>query len=128
MAFDYGSKTIGVAVGQGLTQSATELAEIRNHRETTNWDALSKVIAEWQPDCFVVGMPLNMDGSESEFGEAVKKFVRQLEGRFNKKVFLMDERLSSYEAKQIAGPTDSYRDNPVDSLAARLILESWFKQ
>jgi putative Holliday junction resolvase len=131
LGFDYGTHYIGVAVGQKITGTASELAVITNHRSIINWEDIEQIVNEWQPAICVVGMPLNMDGSESEMCEAVRKFARKLEGRFGVKTQLQDERLTSQEAKSLEANSPkenkerNYRDDPVDSIAARIILQSW---
>lgn len=130
LCLDYGSKTIGLAIGQSITGTAQELPEIRNLKSgKPNWDVFTHTVEEWKPDLFIVGLPLNMDGSPSEFCKIVQRFARQLEGRYQKKVVFMDERLSTAEAKSLTEKhSGNYRKNPVDSTAARLILESWFRE
>lgn len=129
MAFDYGTKQIGVAVGQTLTRRAEPVAVLRARDGVPDWNDIARLISEWKPDTLVVGLPLNMDGSSSEMSGRAEKFSRRLHGRFNLPVHCIDERLSTFEAKQSlrdSGRTPaSYRDNPVDSLAAALLLETW---
>lgn len=129
MAFDYGTKQIGVAVGGTLTGRAEPVSVLRARDGVPDWEQIARLIKEWQPDCLVVGLPLNMDGSPSEMSVRAEKFSRRLHGRFNLPVHCIDERLSTFEAKQHvrdSGRTPaSYRDNPVDSLAAALLLETW---
>ena len=88
-------------------------------------------MAEWKPDGFVVGLPLNMDGTASDMSTRATKFAKRLQGRFNKPYFMMDERLSSHEAKGFVierGGNRDFGENSVDGIAASLILESWFAQ
>lgn len=126
LAFDYGTRSIGVAVGQTITNSARPLIELRAKDGTPNWHELEKVLTEWLPELVLVGLPLNMDGTESEFAKRTRKFARRLHGRFGVQVMMMDERLTTREAKSMVGYRQSYREQPVDSLAAQLIMESWF--
>lgn len=129
IAFDFGLRSIGAAYGQTLTASAQELPPIRAKDGIPNWQVMEKLVKEWKPDIFVVGIPFNMDGSESELSKRAKKFGRRLENKFDCIVHFMDERLSSFEAKEEArekGHKGNYREQPIDSIAARLILESWF--
>jgi putative Holliday junction resolvase len=94
-----------------------------------DWTAIQNLIDQWQPDLLLIGLPLNMDGTESEMAARAKKFSRRLEGRFQLPCVMMDERLSSFEAKSLVTEDGSWRDygkEPVDSIAAKLILESWF--
>lgn len=132
IAFDYGLKTIGSAVGQSLTKTANPLLDIKaNDGVPSDWQTIEKLLKEWQPDLCVVGLPLNMDGSPSEMCERAKKFARRLNGRFGVTVETMDERLSSFEARgEIIEQTGSrdFKKQGVDSLSAKLILESWFNQ
>ncbi len=93
-----------------------------------DWAALEALVAEWQPGLLLVGSPLNMDDSESELSRRAQKFGRRIGERCRLPVDYMDERLSSFEAKQLlreSGHSGDYRKNPADSLAAQLILETW---
>lgn len=131
LAFDYGTKNIGIACGQTITRSANALAPLKARDGIPDWSLIEKLLAEWQPDLVVVGLPLHMDGSDSELGVRARKFANRLHGRFGVKVELIDERLTSFDAKgeiMEAGGSRDYKNNPVDSIAARLILESWFGQ
>jgi len=128
LGFDFGMKSIGIAYGQTISGTATEIRPIRAQNGAPNWDELKQVIDEWSPDILVVGLPLNMDGSESELCKSARRFANRLNGRYNIPITMADERLSTREAKMeadIRGRKGSYRENPVDSIAARLILESW---
>lgn len=131
LAFDYGLQNIGVAYGQSLTGNGQELAPLKARDGIPDWQQVEKLLAEWRPKVVVVGMPFNMDDTESELCARAKKFGRRLHGRFGANVEYMDERLSTFDAKQEAlerGHKGDYRNQPVDSIAARLILESWFNQ
>lgn len=125
LAFDFGTSRIGVAYGQSLTGTAQALKEIPARDGIPNWDQLQLLIREWQPNCLLTGLPLNMDGSENEMCRRARKFARRLHGRFGLPSYLWDERLSSNEAKNLK-PSDNYKRDAVDSLAAATILESWF--
>ena len=129
MAFDYGTRQIGVAVGQTLTGSAEPLTNLRARDGVPDWEQIARLIREWGPNVLVVGLPLNMDGSASDMSERAARFARRLNGRFQLPVETVDERLSTFEAKQHLkshGRTpSSYRDDPVDSLAAALLLQTW---
>jgi len=131
LGFDFGTLRIGIAVGQTFTETSTPLAPITARDGIPDWDALGKIILEWQPDLFVVGKPLNMDGSESDMSRRASKFGNRLHGRFHKPIIMVDERLSTREAKEIylsQGGTADFKKNAVDSIAASLILETWFSQ
>jgi putative Holliday junction resolvase len=131
LGFDYGSKQIGVAVGQAITAQARELCVLKAQNGVPDWAQVEKLIKEWQPDAIVVGLPLNMDGTPSEMSARAEKFARRLNGRFNLPVHTHDERLTTFEAKgqRLAqGQRGGFRDNPVDALAAALLLEGWLEQ
>lgn len=129
LCFDYGLKTIGVAVGQSVTHSASPLTELKANDGSPNWQQVKQLLDEWQPDLLLVGLPLNMDDSESELSQRARKFANRLHGRFGVKVEMADERLSSFAAKgEILERQHSrdFKQHQVDSIAAALILESWF--
>ncbi len=131
LAFDYGTKNIGIASGQTITHSANSLAPLKAKDGIPDWTHIEKILTEWKPDLVLVGLPLNMDGTESELSARARKFSNRLHGRFGVKVELVDERLTSFEAKgevMSRGGSRDYKNNPVDSIAARLILESWFER
>ena len=130
LAFDFGTHKIGVAVGQSVTCTTTPLPELKASNGQPNWDQVATLIQEWQPDAFVVGVPVNMDGSEFDLTARARKFGQRLHGRFGKPWFEMDERLTSFEAREMsrAQPRAKGRNQAlVDSLAASLILQSWFE-
>lgn len=128
LGFDFGTHTIGVATGQSLTCTASPLTELAARDGQPDWQKLGALLDEWKPDLVVVGLPLNMDGSESELTARAKKFANRLHGRFGIQVELMDERLSTVAAKEAilenGGSTD-FKRHRVDSIAAGYILESW---
>ena len=141
LAFDFGTQRIGVAYGQSLTATAQGVAVIKARDGIPDWDEIAELVAHWTPDVMVVGLPYNLDGSESELLLRAAKFARRLHGRFGKPCFGMDERLSSREAieRVIAGnETDnatggkrSKRTNKkaaIDDIAAQIILENWFSE
>ncbi|MCK5894548.1 MAG: Holliday junction resolvase RuvX [Endozoicomonadaceae bacterium] len=128
MAFDFGTRNIGVAIGQSITGTASALPGLKARDGLPDWQQVNHLMNEWNPDVLVVGIPLNMNGTESEMSLRARKFGNRLYGRFGKAWHAADERLSTYEAKEWAnclGHSGSYRDNPVDSMAAQIILESW---
>ena len=128
MAFDYGLRQIGVAVGNSLLRSTQPLVVIHAKDGIPDWQALTQLIEEWRPELLVVGDPLNMDGSESELCRRARKFARRLHGRLGLPVEMADERLTSFEAKQISrerGHRGDYKREPIDSQAAELVLQTW---
>lgn len=127
LAFDYGEKRIGVAVGQTLTGTANPLETIRVTGAGPDWGAISRIVRAWQPDTLVVGLPLNMDGTEQGVTARARRFANQLHGRLGLPVDLVDERLTTREARDrlaCAGRAGD-DDHPV---AAQIILEGWLNQ
>lgn len=124
LGFDFGTSRIGVAFGQSITQSCGALAEIPARDGIPSWDDIEKLIKEYQPEAFIIGLPLNMDGSESQMSMRARKFAKRLHGRFGPPSFMWDERLTSSEAKAVK-PSDNYKKNAVDAIAASVILQSW---
>ena len=129
LGFDYGTKRIGVAVGQDITRSVTPLTALHSKNDKPDWDAIGKLIAEWQPDRLVLGLPLHLDGSVQALTERVQRFGNQLKGRYNLPVELVDERLTSHEAEtELAARGGGTAKTDIDALAAALILQSWLDQ
>ncbi len=131
MAFDYGLRQIGVAVGNALLGTTRPLPVLRAREGSPDWSTVAALIEEWKPELLVIGNPLNMDGSPSKLSARADKFARRLHGRFGLPVELVDERLSSFEAKQISreqGHRGDYNAEPIDSLAAELILRTWLDE
>ena len=126
LAFDYGLRRIGVAVGNALTGTATALPVLPARDGVPDWERIRRLIGEWGPALLLVGLPLNMDGTPSEMSERAARFSRRLHGRFGIRCELMDERLSSFEARdRMAGEAGR---TALDSVAACVILESWFAE
>ncbi|KWT06248.1 Holliday junction resolvase RuvX [Pseudomonas amygdali] len=132
LGIDYGTKQIGVAVGQAITGQAHELCTLKAQNGVPDWDKVQALINEWKPDAIVVGLPLNMDGTPSDMSARAEKFSRKLNGRFGVTVYTHDERLTTFEAKgermARGGQKGSYRDNPVDAIAAALLLQGWLDE
>jgi putative Holliday junction resolvase len=128
MAFDFGLRQIGVAMGNSMLGTTQPLPILRAKEGQPEWRLLQGLIDDWNPDLLVVGDPLNMDGSDSEISALARKFARRLHGRLGLKVEMVDERLSSFEAKldsREQGHQGDFKQQPVDSLAAELILRTW---
>lgn len=132
LAFDYGTKSIGVAIGQELTGTASPLAALKAKDGIPCWQAIEKLLKEWQPDLVVVGLPLDLEGGELEtITPRAKKFANRVHGRFGCVVELHDERLSTVEAKAELFERGGYRSlskGNIDSQSAVVILESWFER
>lgn len=133
MGFDFGTKVIGVAIGQAVTRTASALALLPAKEGVPDWVQVEKLVKEWQPDGFVVGIPLNMDGTETELAPRARKFGNRLTGRFGKPWYPADERLSTREAWDALESQHQQRkqgqrisgDRRVDAVAAALVLTSW---
>lgn len=121
LGFDYGTRRIGVAVGQTVSGTAQALVTIAVHNGRPDWDAIARVIAEWQPQQLVLGRPERVDDGVHGLTATIERFARRLNGRFGLPVAFVDERLSSYAAQD--DPAVASRG--LDAVAARLILESW---
>lgn len=131
MALDFGLSQIGVAVGNCVVGSTQPLPVVRAKDGQPDWPALESLVTEWRPDLLVVGEPLNMDGSESPMSVRANRFARRLQARLQLDVTMVDERLSSFEAKAASreqGHRGDYTRHPVDSLAAELILKTWLAE
>ncbi|MBT3504252.1 MAG: Holliday junction resolvase RuvX [Piscirickettsiaceae bacterium] len=131
LGFDFGMKNIGVAVGQELTNTASPLTVIKAREGIPNWDQIQSLINEWQPQRLIVGLPLNMDGTEQEMSVAARRFGNRLNGRFHLPVEWQDERLSTFEALDQLGIQSKMQSNnrdDVDRISAQLILQSWLNQ
>lgn len=129
LAFDFGTKRIGVAVGETMLKSARPLTTITAEANAPRFEAIGRLIAEWQPACLVVGLPLALDGSEHDMTARSRRFANQLHGRFGLPVELADERLSSVDAESHlrARGHDLRRDKAaIDAAAAAVILQSYF--
>lgn len=130
LAFDYGTRNIGVATGQTITRTASMQNPLKANDGVPDWAQIEKLIVEWKPDLVLVGLPLNMDGTESELSARARKFGNRIHGRFGVKIEMVDERLTSFAAKgevMDRGGSRDYKKNPVDSIAARILLEGWFE-
>jgi putative Holliday junction resolvase len=131
MGFDFGTQKMGMATGNSLTGTGQPLPLFAMRDGIPDWDKLEQIIAQWQPDLFVVGLPLNMDDSESELSARARKFARRLKHRLNKPVWMLDERLTTRDARQLL---QSYQQQghgkktSADSLAAVMLIESWFRE
>ena len=129
LCFDFGEQRIGVAVGEHLLASANPLVTIDNESNEVRFEAINKLVKEWQPKLLIVGLPLSLDGTESSVTQLCKKFARRLNGRFNLPVILIDERYSSVEASDLlnqSGIKGRAQKEMLDQVAAQTILQSYF--
>lgn len=151
MGFDYGSKRIGVAVGQRFTGTARPLAIVAVKNEQIDWIQITTLVREWQPNAIVVGLPKYADGSDNSITAAVRDFCQQLQERYQLPVHTIDETLSSVAAAEQMKEEKMWENNlkgkpkrqrkkrlsasntfpispPLDAVAAQIILETWFTE
>ncbi len=127
LGFDYGTRKIGIAVGQTVTATATALTTLPARAQRPDWDGIGQLITSWQPEALVVGLPLDLDDSETETAPRARRFARQLQGRYRLPVHMTDEKLTSMVALQaLKGRQRRYGD--ADAIAAKLILETWLSE
>lgn len=133
MAFDFGRRRIGVAVGQQVTSSASPLAVAGNGQNGPDWQKIESLVKEWRPDRLIVGMPAHADGSPSDLADVVDAFIDDLR-RFELPIEIVDERYTSVEIEEIlrsqraAGLKGRISKEMIDSGAAMLIAERWLKK
>jgi putative holliday junction resolvase len=131
LIFDFGTKSIGVAVGQEITGTASPLNALKAVDGIPNWDVVASLFAEWSPQLAVVGLPLNMDGSFQDVTFAAKKFANRLNAKYRLPVETSDERLTTADAKARLFELGGFKKldkQKVDSVSACLIFESWMEQ
>ena len=132
LGFDFGLRRIGVAAGQTMTSTAGSLEVVR-HGDEPDWPAIEKLVREWRPAAFVVGLPLDAEGNETEMSRLAREFGAQLEARFSRSVYFMDERLSSAAAHEqfvdarAEGRIRAKGSKRLDARAAQIILENWLQ-
>jgi putative Holliday junction resolvase len=120
LAFDFGLRHIGVAFGQSVTRTASPVATLAARRGEPRWEDVDALVRQWRPTTLLVGLPLNMDSTTSEMAENARAFADALADRYRLPVHLVDERLTSFEARGLS-PDEEERH----AVAARLIAESW---
>jgi len=131
LAFDFGTRRMGVATGQEMLGTGRPLAMIPARDGIPDWPVIEKLLAEWRPDVVLVGLPLNMDDTENDMCARARKFGKRLHGRYHVPVEMVDERLTSFEAKgdvMAAGGSRDFGRDGVDDRAAVLILETWCRE
>lgn len=129
LCFDFGEQRIGVAIGEHMLATASPLMTIDNESNAVRFEIITQLINEWKPKLLIVGLPLNVDGSEHAMTQLCKKFARRLNGRFNLPVVLVDERFSSIEASERleqSGIKGRAQKQMLDQVAAQTILQSYF--
>ncbi|VFP86784.1 Putative pre-16S rRNA nuclease [Candidatus Erwinia haradaeae] len=131
LSFDFGMKSIGVATGQSITRTAYPLQALKAQSGVPDWNQVDSIFYEWQPTHIVVGLPLNMDGSEQPFTKKTSFFAQCINTRYSITVYLHDERLSTIAARaeifKRRGSAALLQKDCVDALSAAIILESWLE-
>ncbi|HEX3396806.1 MAG TPA: Holliday junction resolvase RuvX [Steroidobacteraceae bacterium] len=135
LAFDFGLRRIGVACGDSISRSASGLETVPSGPDGPRWKLIASMLRDWQPDVAVVGLPYNVDDSDSDMTAAARNFAAELARRFGVEVVMVDERYSSLEAEarlQSARESGLRRGrvakSDVDAAAACVILERWFTE
>ncbi len=127
LGFDYGTRYLGVAVGQTVTAAASPLTTVSVRGGAPDWRALDELVQTWQPDLLVVGLPLTMDGDEQVLTGYARGFAKALHKRYGLRVDCADERLSSREARSRLAER-GLANAPDHAVAAQIILETWFDE
>lgn len=131
LAFDFGEKRIGIAVGEEALAQAHPLTTIRSEINTERFAAIAALITEWKPVRLVVGLPVALDGTPHAMTARCTRFANQLRGRFGLPVDYAEERLSSVEAEERlreSGHTTKSAREHLDAMAAQIILQGYFEQ
>ncbi len=133
LAFDFGLHHIGVASGNTTTRTCSPQKSILAKDGIPNAQSLDKLVKDWCPSMFIVGLPLNMDGTEQEMTFKARKFGNRLKEKFKKEVIFIDERLTSASAKEEIFDRGGFRalakdKGAIDSLSAVTILEQYFSE
>jgi putative Holliday junction resolvase len=132
LAFDFGLRRIGVAVGQATTCTASYLETVSNGRQP-DWAALDRLVRQWEPRQFLIGLPLGPEGEETDMSKAARRFGAKLGARFSLPVDFADERLSSHAAEsrfaelRASGSLRRKNVDQLDAISAQIILENWLQ-
>ncbi len=131
LAFDFGTRRIGVAVGNTMLRSARPLATIDEEKTDARFARIAALLAEWQPAALVVGLPCNDDGTPHELTALARRFANRLKGRFNLPVVLVDERYTSLSASarlDEEGIHGRKQKTLIDQYAAQQIMQAYFDE
>jgi putative Holliday junction resolvase len=132
LAFDFGLRRIGVAVGQFTTRTASALETVR-HGQAPDWNAIDRLVREWRPEALLVGLPLGAEGEETDMSRAARRFASTIKDRYERDVLLADERLTSRAAEarfaeqRASGQRRRKDSGQLDAMAAQIILENWLQ-
>ena len=128
IAFDYGTRNIGVAVGQKITKSANTLPPLIAKDSVPPWDKIDQLVKNWRPHALIVGMPHKADGSDLQVTKLAKNFIKELEERYKLPVYETEEHLTTKAARSKIFEQGGYKalqNKSIDSEAAKIILEEW---
>ena len=128
LGIDYGQKYIGYAIGNDITYSSSIQGTIIYTNQKKLFQEIQDLVNEWEIKLIILGLPINMDGTESKMSKEVRSFQKKIEKLLNIECKLHDERLSSFEARQQMDIINKNKTQPIpeiDGLAAKIILESW---
>jgi len=131
LGLDYGTKRIGIATGQTITNTASPVTTLTQVNGLPDWDGIEQQIQQWSPDALIVGIPYHTDGTESEMTKSALAFSNELEHRFSIPIYRVDETLSSYAAEEILKKNTKigkHNKHEVDKMAAAVIVQSWLNQ
>ncbi len=132
LCFDFGLRRIGTAVGQATTRTASSLETV-SHGNAPDWASISRLVKEWKPSLFIVGLPLDLEGKETDMSRHTRRFAASLEKRFDQPCVFADERFSSQAAEErfvamrASGQARRKDARQLDSVAAQLILQNWLQ-
>lgn len=132
LAFDFGLRRIGVAVGQATTRTASSLRTVANGR-APDWAAIDRLVGDWHPQQLLVGLPLDAAGGETDMSQAARRFGDALHARFDLPVDYADERLTSRAAEgrfaelRAGGGLRRKHADQLDAISAQIILENWIQ-
>lgn len=132
LGFDFGLRRIGVAVGQSTTRTASSLETVAN-RDDPDWQAIDRLVQNWKPQMFVIGLPLALTGEETDMSRAARAFGRAMAERYRLECVYADERLSSHAAQgrftelRASGDLKRKHARKLDAVAAQIVLENWLQ-
>lgn len=131
LGFDFGTKKIGVAVGQTVTYTARPLTQLKATDGRPDWKEMDKLIQSYQPFALIIGLPLNMDGSRQPLTCAAEIFAKEVESHYDLPIFSIDERLSTVEARSqlfAQGGIKKLSKKNIDMASAQIILQAWLNR
>ena len=131
LGFDFGTKYIGIAVGQTISKTATPLKSLIAKNGTPDWSQITNIINEWKPSALLIGNPLNMDGTTQAITTSAENFAQILKEKYNLPIYMVDERLSTWEAKNKLNLNKSKLNKKeitkINSLSAVILVEQWLQ-